>query len=436
MSETHDPIESAMAQIEQFYRTDGRNRPWVIGFSGGKDSSAVVQLVYRVLRDRIPPDERTRQVHIVASDTLVEAPTIGQYLDDTLAAIREGVARDKLPVTVAKVTPQWEDTYFVLVIGKGYPAPNRFFRWCTERLKIDPTTAYIQQQINKNGSAIILLGARKDESSTRAQAMEHYSIEGSFLRKHINLPNAYIYTPIADWTTEHVWSFLQMSGAPWGGEGNYRLRILYKNAAGGECPLVIDTTTPSCGSSRFGCWTCTVVNADSSMEGFIETGMTEMEPLLKMRNWLKEIRDDLSKREPRGRNGGDHAGPFTLETRKEILERLLQVQKETGYTLIRKQELDLIQQYWVEDGMDAREAPRIFKSVYGGAPLVSTDKARMQEQAEQMLADVCTDLGVDVKLVHQLVHLEEGLQTKVRRRGLMQAIDSVFERPISRGEDA
>ncbi|MCB1193045.1 MAG: hypothetical protein H7A23_12965 [Leptospiraceae bacterium] len=32
-----------------------------------------------------------------------------------------------------------------------------------------------------------------------------------------------------------------------------------------ECPLVIDDTTPSCGNSRLGCWTCTVIDQDKSM---------------------------------------------------------------------------------------------------------------------------------------------------------------------------
>lgn len=437
-----NPIELAMQEIEALYRSDMRDRPWVIGFSGGKDSSAVVQLVYRVLRDRIKPEDRKRHIHVVASDTLVEAPAIANYLDDTLMAMRAGVERDKLPMTVMKVTPRWEDTFFVSLIGKGYPSPNRFFRWCTERLKINPTTAYIEERINQNGSVVILLGARKDESATRAQALENHAIEGSVLRKHVSLPNAYVYTPIADWSTDDVWAWLQMMPAPWdqdpatglgyaerrNAQTNWRLRMLYKDAAGGECPLVIDRTTPSCGQSRFGCWTCTVVNVDSSMEGFIDSGMTEMEPLLEFRNKLKAYRDDPTKRSPVSRTGRNHLGPFTLEVRQEFLRELLQIQQETGFTLVRPQELDLIQQYWVEDGMDINAAPKIWEEVFGQSNLVSAEKRLMREEAEQLLAETCATHEVDLKLVHQLLHVEESMATKQRRRGLMQAIDAILER--------
>ena len=69
------------------------------------------------------------------------------------------------------VVPKLKDTFWVSLIGKGYPSPNRWFRWCTERIKINPTTSYILNTVNKNGQAIIILGSRRAESGNRAAAM-------------------------------------------------------------------------------------------------------------------------------------------------------------------------------------------------------------------------------------------------------------------------
>jgi hypothetical protein len=43
----------------------------------------------------------------------------------------------------------------------------------------------------------------------------------------------------------------------------------YASASNGECPIQIDTSTPSCGNSRFGCWPCTVVDRDKASEGLL-----------------------------------------------------------------------------------------------------------------------------------------------------------------------
>ena len=97
---------------------------------------------------------------------------------------------------------------------------------------------------------------------------------------------------------EEVWSLLMQRPPPWGGS-HRDLITLYRNAQGGECPLVIDKSqAPSCGtsSSRFGCWTCTVVEKDRSMEGFIESGAEHLAPLLDFRDWLAETRNDPQRR--------------------------------------------------------------------------------------------------------------------------------------------
>ncbi|TKX46535.1 DNA phosphorothioation system sulfurtransferase DndC, partial [Halorubrum sp. ASP121] len=146
--------------------------------------------------------------------------------------------------------------FWVNLIGRGYPAPNQNFRWCTERLKIDPADRFIENQVSEHGEVIVILGARKAESATREQVMEMHSIDGSVLSRHNKFANAFVYTPIEDWIVDDVWTYLiQAVENPWG-KNNRDLAALYQEADD-ECPMVIDTKTPSCGNSRFGCWTCT-----------------------------------------------------------------------------------------------------------------------------------------------------------------------------------
>ncbi len=324
--------------------------PWVIGFSGGKDSTATLQLIFDALGE-LPREKLTKEVHVLSNDTLVENPKVVDFLDRQLAKIEE-VGKKKLFAHrpdlfyVIKTTPKLEDTFWLNLIGKGYPSPNRWFRWCTERMKIAPTNHYISETVSRQGRAIIVLGTRKDESSNRANSMRQYEIYGMRLRKH-SLPNAYVFAPIVDITNQEVWRYLMDYPNPWSGN-NDELARLYYSAFDDlrECPLVVDLTTPSCGNTRFGCWVCTVVDQDKSMMGMVANGETWLEPLLNFRNWLSELRDDLTKRMNVRRNGQKGPGAFTFVTRKEILERLLEIENKTGYDFITVSELTAIQHQW------------------------------------------------------------------------------------------
>lgn len=331
--------------------------PWIIGFSGGKDSTLLAQLVCEMLLV-LPPRKRQRMVHIVANDTLVESPVIANHLEMVLDRFRAAVEPLRLPIVVAKTIPEVEQTFWVNLIGRGYPSPSRVFRWCTDRMKIAPTTTYIRTQVAASGEAILLLGVRSAESGQRARSVARYD-NGQRLNPHNSLLNCMVYKPIVDLTTDEVWETLLQSSPPWGGT-HRELVTMYRNAGGGECPLVTDKSeAPSCGttSSRFGCWTCTVVEKDKSAESFIEAGYGDLEPLLEFRDWLKAIREDGSMRMATRRNGSLNfvgegrliPGPFTLEARREILDRLIAIQEEVEMQLVSPEEIDAIQRIWAED---------------------------------------------------------------------------------------
>jgi DNA sulfur modification protein DndC len=331
--------------------------PWIIGYSGGKDSTLVAHLVFEMLMG-LPPSERNRQVHIVANDTLVESPLVVQHIIDSIAEIENAALAFGLPVVTKITRPAPDQSFWVNLIGRGYPSPNRSFRWCTDRMKILPTSRYIKSQADTAGQVILLLGVRRTESATRAASVGRYD-NGERLNRHNDLQGCMVFRPIVELDTEDVWEFLALNEPPWGGS-HLKLIGLYREASGGECPVVTSKEdAPSCGttSSRFGCWTCTVVEKDRSLEGFVESGYAEFSPLLDFRDWLASIRNDKERRQARRRDGRITItdggvfvpGPFTLQTRSEIFERLRALEKETGQALISEEEIGLIHEIWAEE---------------------------------------------------------------------------------------
>ena len=335
------------------------NHPWIVGYSGGKDSTLVVQLVFETLL-ALAPSERRRPIHIVANDTLVESPLVISHVERSIQYFSDAANAFQLPITVRVTHPDPDQTFWVNLIGRGYPPPSRNFRWCTDRMKILPTSRYFRDQASVTGKVILLLGVRRSESAARAASANRYDAPGR-LNPHNDLSGCMVFRPILEFTTEEVWEYLGAVPPPWGGS-HRELIALYRNAQGGECPVVTQKSdAPSCGtsSSRFGCWTCTVVVKDKSLEGFIEAGFSEFGPLEGFREWLVEIRNDPERRLARRRDGRvSHMesgtlipGPFTFETRREILERLLDLQRRLQRQLITPEELERIQAIWAEDAL-------------------------------------------------------------------------------------
>ncbi|MDX1766247.1 MAG: phosphoadenosine phosphosulfate reductase family protein, partial [Candidatus Saccharimonadales bacterium] len=162
------PLADYVSEVQRIYCAD--NRPWVIGYSGGKDSSAVITLVYLALLG-LPQAMRTKQVFVVSSDTLVETPVVVDLIIRTMEQIEKGAKRDGLPITSHPVVPKTHETFWVNLLGKGYPAPTRSFRWCTERMKINPVSDFIKDKVSQFDEVIVVLGSRSSESASRAQVI-------------------------------------------------------------------------------------------------------------------------------------------------------------------------------------------------------------------------------------------------------------------------
>jgi len=359
-----DDAAARLAAVREVMRAEYRKRhrdPWVVAYSGGKDSTLLLHLAWEVMLSH-PPEERRREIHVVANDTLVESPLVIRHLKKSLEAIRKAAEKTGLPVRVTMTKPYVDQTFWVNVIGRGYIPPTRNFRWCTDRMKILPTERLLKRLMLAHRRAALLVGTRRSESQTRRRNMKKRGVRADRMKPHGSVKGLRMFAPLADLRDEDVWMILMQLKPPWGGS-HRDLVTLYRNAGGGDCPLVLSKEdAPSCGttSPRFGCWTCTVVKKDRSLRGLIDSGHEEekkLEALADFREWLIELRENDGNRMTVRRdgkiklrtNGKVVMGPFRFKAREEILERLRKLEGEVGERLISPLEIEMIKDIWRVD---------------------------------------------------------------------------------------
>ena len=365
-----------MVDLNSLFRETG-DIPWVVGLSGGKDSTAVTMKMLETLESLPPPIRKRKRCYVTCVNTLVEAPPVINHVHSFISELREYVLSRELPVEVVELSPEVEQTFWVNLIGRGYPTPVREFRWCTDRMKIRPQTKFVKENMDIFGDPPVihfLLGTRYDESHARKATMEANSSMGTDIHPHGSMPSAGVIRPIENWSTEDVWDYLLEPEWENGNSNpffkiNQRLAHLYRDAASGECPVIHDPTQQTCAGSRFGCWTCTVVEVDSSLREMIASGRDDYatEELLE----LADFRDKLQRErnEPKfrvqGRNrkgrvlvkrdGSVGVGPYTMEYRKHLLEELMKLDERVSEELISPQEILQIHMIWAEEQADLAE---------------------------------------------------------------------------------
>ncbi len=464
VAELVDDIQALTTEIQELYCLD--EIPWCVGYSGGKDSSATLQLIWNAIAS-LPPEKRTKTIHVITTDTLVENPIVSAWVGKSLAQMKVAAKEQGMPIEPHLLYPQVKDTFWACLIGKGYPAPRNRFRWCTERLKINPADSFIRAVIRSSGEVILVLGTRKAESVKRAATMAKH--RESRVRDHINTnpnrPNSLIYLPIEDWRTDEVWIYLNQWQNPWG-YSNKDLFTMYRGAtADNECPLVLDTSTPSCGDSRFGCWVCTMVSKDKSMEAMIQNDEEKewMQPLLDIRNEL-DIQNDRDKRDFRRIWGevqlfernveGEISiepipGPYTKYWREYWLRRVLEAQTQIrrtapenmrDITLITIEEMSEIRRIWLEEKHEFDDSlPRIYEEVTGEAfqdPRPGAGNSLLGGDEWAVLEEICDDDKMHLELMAKLLDTERQYRKKSRRVGIYDTLEKCFETSSRSPEEA
>ena len=432
--------------IDQYMFADSSKRPWIIGFSGGKDSTVMLQLVWKALeKAKNFHGFVGRDIYVVCNDTMIENPVIAEYVNRVLDKIEDAAVKQDMPIQVVRTTPKLEDSLWVNMIGKGYPAPNNAFRWCTERLKIKPTANFITEQVDTFGEAIILIGTRYAESANRARTMNKHAVRGKRLTKHPTQANTYMYAPIRYLLLEQVWYIINTMPSPWGASNDELFKI-YADASADdyECPVVVTSTEhKSCGQSRFGCWMCSVVKEDKSMAALIQNGFGHLSPLLQFRDEIVAERNIIENRLSIRRNGTqavNDMGPYTPKYRAKMMRRLFETQKELqdgGYNvkLITNQELIAIQTIWYRDFIFNYKVSEIYQNVYK-TTLDMKEQNQKLEKENELLKKSCSEHPEDMDLIQELLSLQKSKSLLDRKRGLKSDIEQRIENYLNRETNA
>ncbi|ECT1924629.1 DNA phosphorothioation system sulfurtransferase DndC, partial [Salmonella enterica subsp. enterica serovar Kentucky] len=467
-----ETVVRLVQQTKDLYLSD--DIPWVIGYSGGKDSTAILQLVWQALSELALDNKAHKQVHVISTDTLVENPIVALWVTRSLKQMERAVDEQKIPLIPHRLTPAVNDRFWVNLIGRGYPAPRYKFRWCTDRLKISPSNNFIKSVVQNNGEAILVLGTRKAESTARATTMEVYENRADNTRRaaglsvNKELDRVWVYTPIADWSNDDVWQFLMQVKNPWGFK-NQELLTMYQGATeDGECPLVVDKSTPSCGDSRFGCYVCTMVGEDKSMSAMIQNDSEKewMYPLLALRNEIdindsnkdkkaKKIQADKDRRDFRRMNGsltvhineygadlvrGPYRQAFREHMLRKVLEAQLQVQalgpeEVKELELLTIDDLEAIRELWVESKNEVEDSvPTIYQSVMNKPYPGSKGKNHplLNRNIMQKLKEKCAEFddtdGLKYEQVRELLTIADKHKHLLRRSTLYKELESALDK--------
>jgi len=315
--------------INSFRQLENKGvKNWIITFSGGKDSTLTSILAIEYLK-RFDPDIH---IDVVYSDTLIEIPLVRETALYTLSQIKRVAEKEGLNVETHHLVPEIKDRFWFNMLGKGYPPPRPRFRWCTHRLKINPTLPLIQ----KRESAIILTGVRYGESSKRTGQLRASCSRNSecgqsfwFIKGPKRRGNIYYAAPIINWRTCRVWDFL----------GIYAMELGWDTSKLMELYCVEEI--------RFGCWMCTLVKEDKAMKALIEYHKEHdyLKELMDFRNYVDR---ESRRKENRMLRSDGRLGSLKINFRQNIYKKLLKLSNDIGIELLESVEANEIEKLWGE----------------------------------------------------------------------------------------
>ncbi|GAB6463071.1 hypothetical protein bcgnr5390_65280 [Bacillus luti] len=375
-----------------------------VGYSGGKDSSAMLTLLWDAIAE-LPLEDRTKPIHILTSEVGVETPAMTAYISRTLKKIQKSADKQNLPFIVHSVRPLMKDSYWYKLLGRGVlpPTGNSRLRWCTDSLKVKPMQRKMKDILINSQTknvvdcfeeydGILALAVRNEESARRRHSIQKYAVSNdSLFSRHNDMKNILCFNPVKFLTGDEVWMLLLDRGVLPFGVDVEEMSIQYGQAMF-ECGIKTGGKQQgnACGAanSRSGCWTCLMMNGEDKMlTQLISEGYTDYAYLQSWKSFLRSIRNDIRYRNVMNRRSlqtllrnenkedsdlfsiqnhaeydyimfdrtekGDYApGGLTVEGRRMLLEYLLFTQQKMNTSLISEEEIEAVLQAWYEtDGI-------------------------------------------------------------------------------------
>jgi DNA sulfur modification protein DndC len=336
-----DPWQVAVDQTSFALESNPQSH-WIIGFSGGKDSTALLKIFAKAVAQL--GRKRPSKIDIIYCDTGVENPVLDKYVKGLFLRLAKEFEERDVPFKTSILQAPIQERFFVRIIGRGYPPPTNNFRWCTKALRIKPVARFIAHAAGQD--AVVALGLRKAESIQRDRSIKKHG-DDIWQAQIVSGMKYRVFLPILEMNVPDVWETIFFLDSVTSIDAQ-RLSDLYRGASG-ECPIIKSPLAPPCATGRFGCWTCTVVRKDKSSQSLVEAGHSELLPFLKFRSWLLEIRNDPDRRWSVRRNRTAGLGPFTLEARLEILAEIRKLESITGMGIVNADELNEIRRLWHMD---------------------------------------------------------------------------------------
>lgn len=312
-------VDAARNIIEHYYRNE--ERPFQVGYSGGKDSTLVLQLVCEVA----DKNEWKNPVFVGYNKTGLEPIGKFERINKQLERMR------KVGINAGCSEPALKNRFWCMICGRGYSTPAFSLRYCTTCLKLQPNERYFTKVAKESPSrgCLVIDGTRKEESKQRTKRLTEQGAPFGLvrLRKQLNIESL---SPIADVKTAEVWEYLESVGTFFWGGTIAELKGEYQNDY-----------------ARDGCWVCPFLTKEKELRFRCN------ESQIKIRNFLYAINNDVAKRRivsnPRQEarvKEGIASGRFVLEARKEIFNFIMSEQLRTGYIYIYPDEEEYIKLCW------------------------------------------------------------------------------------------